>query len=201
MRNSRSDVVAAALRVLDAQGLENCSMRRVAAELGVQPSALYHHVPDKQTLLALMADEILRGAGDGVRDPRRFCIELRDAMLRVRDGADVVATAAAFRLGASEIEDRLAALAGPDGARTLLLYTFGHAQSTQTHLQAAALGALTGFARRGASGDGAGPGAVGAGAGPGGAGADPGDAARGLDASFGRGLDIILAGLGRDPAV
>ncbi|MFC6236032.1 TetR/AcrR family transcriptional regulator, partial [Leucobacter soli] len=61
MRNSRADVVEAALRVLDAHGLENCSMRRVAAELGVQPSALYHHVPDKQTLLALMADEIVRG--------------------------------------------------------------------------------------------------------------------------------------------
>ncbi|QBE48825.1 TetR family transcriptional regulator [Leucobacter triazinivorans] len=181
MRNSLSDVVAAALRVLDAQGLEGCSMRRVAAQLDVQPSALYHHVPDKQTLLALMADDIVRGVGESAREPREFCVELRDAMLAVRDGADVVATAAAFRLGASQIEDRLAELAGPDGARTLLLYTFGHAQSTQTHVQAAALGALLAPARPAISA-----------AAPSTAAPDP---AADLDASFGRGLDIILAGL------
>ena len=70
-------------------------------------------------------------------------------MLGVRDGADVVATAEAFRLGASAIEGRLAELVGTDGARTLLLFTFGHTQSTQTHRQAAEFGALV---RRAAAG-------------------------------------------------
>lgn len=192
MRNSRADVVSAALRVLDAQGLENCSMRRVAAEIGVQPSALYHHVPDKQTLLALMADEIVRGVGAGVGvgagttgddaaageadparsgDPAELCRALRRAMLSVRDGADVVATAAAFRLGSSRIEAVLAKLVGVDGGRTLLLYTFGHAQSTQTHRQAADFGALLDT--------------------------DAVAAAADLEASFDRGLGIILRGLGR----
>ena len=200
MRNSLADVVAAALRVLDAQGLENCSMRRVAAELEVQPSALYHHVADKQSLLALMADEIVRSGevvtgteivrsgevviGDGsarVADAaqvaaRALCVRLRAAMLAVRDGADVVATAAAFRLGSSAVEDRLAALVGRDGARTLLLYTFGQTQQTQTHRQAAAFGALVDPDPRNPTASGP---------------AAPDD----LDASFGRGLDIILAGL------
>ncbi|MFA5605786.1 MAG: TetR family transcriptional regulator [Leucobacter sp.] len=183
MRNSLADVVDAALRVLDEHGLEACSMRRVAAELDVQPSALYHHVPNKQTLLALMADEIVAPVGAELdvgaiagfepRAPRDLCVSLRDAMLAIRDGADVVSTAEAFRLGASQIERRLAALVGPDGARTLLLYTFGHAQSTQMHRQAAAFGALV-------TTDGAGEGSL--------PDAD-------LDASFERGLDIILAGL------
>lgn len=211
MRNSLADVVAAALRVLDEQGLEGCSMRRVASALDVQPSALYHHVPNKQTLLALMADEIVGGVGApaatrGAPEPsgadtgagaaRSLCIALREAMLAVRDGADVVATASAFRLGASDIEQRLAGLVGADGARTLLLYTFGHAQSTQTHRQAAAFGALLGPA--GGSGAAA-PGDPGEGSLP------PGDAApespataepaADLDASFARGLDIILRGL------
>ena len=177
MRNTRADVVATALRVLDEQGLEGCSMRRVAAELDVQPSALYHHVPNKQSLLALMADEIVGAVDRGAADPRTLCIELREAMLAVRDGADVVATATAFRLGASEIEQRLADLVGADGARTLLLYTFGHAQSTQTHRQARALGALLGAAS-------ADP--------PPAHGAAPADD---LDASFARGIDIVLAGL------
>jgi len=177
MRNSRADVVTAALRVLDEHGLEFCSMRRVAAELGVQPSALYHHVPDKQTLLALMADKIVRGAtvdadGDAAQGPHDFCVALREAMLAVRDGADVVATASAFRLGVSEVEARLSEMVGADGARTLLLYTFGHAQSTQTHCQAAAFGALLDPAASAAAGPSA-----------------------DLDASFDRGIEIILAGL------
>ncbi len=184
MRNSLADVVAAALRVLDAHGLEQCSMRRVATEVGVQPSALYHHVPNKQSLLALMADEIVHGVGLRVApDPadsgavegaaRRLCGDLREAMLAVRDGADVVATASAFRLGRSRVEDQLAALVGSDGARTLLLFTFGHAQSTQTHRQAAQVGALLE----------PGPGESGP------------NSAPDLEASFGRGLDLVLAGL------
>ncbi|MFC5337177.1 TetR/AcrR family transcriptional regulator [Leucobacter denitrificans] len=181
MRNTRADVVLAALRVLQAQGLEGCSMRRVAAELEVQPSALYHHVPNKQHLLALMADEIVDPVTAAEsRDPRLLCIELRDAMLAVRDGADVVATATAFRLGSSEIEERIAELVGSDGARTLLLYTFGHAQSTQTHRQAEAFGALidppAGRHRDDSE-------------------AEPAAMSSDLDSSFERGLDIILKGL------
>ncbi len=141
MANSLGDVVSGALRVLDHYGLEFCSMRRVAAELGVQPSALYHHVPDKQTLLALMADRIVADVEVG-SDPEKAAHSLREAMLAVRDGADVVATASAFRLGDSRIETELAALTSDDVARTLLLYVFGHSQATQMHRQAASVGIL-----------------------------------------------------------
>ncbi|MER2093167.1 MAG: TetR family transcriptional regulator, partial [Saccharopolyspora rectivirgula] len=48
MRYHRGDVVDRAIAVLDEYGLESLTMRRLAAELGVQPSALYHHVPNKQ---------------------------------------------------------------------------------------------------------------------------------------------------------
>ena len=60
MRHHRSDVIDRAIAVLDEYGLESLTMRRLAAELGVQPSALYHHVPNKQSLLAAIADEIIR---------------------------------------------------------------------------------------------------------------------------------------------
>ncbi|HPU13608.1 MAG TPA: TetR family transcriptional regulator [Aeromicrobium sp.] len=141
MANSLDDVVSGALRVLDEYGLEFCSMRRVASELGVQPSALYHHVPDKQRLLALMADQIVAQVEVGA-DPAKTALALREAMLAVRDGADVVATASAFRLGDSRIETELAAQTSPDVARTLLLYVFGHTQATQMHRQAAQVGIL-----------------------------------------------------------
>lgn len=163
MTNRLHDVVAAALRVLDAYGLEFCSMRRVAAELEVQPSALYHHVADKQTLLALMADEIVSSV-QFTEDVRASCHRLRAAMLSVRDGAEVVAAAFAFGLGVREVPqlltDRLGSAAG---AQALLFFVLGHTQSTQVHRQAAAVGAIA-----------------------------PDET---LDESFGRGLEIILAGI------
>lgn len=141
MANTLDDVVSGALRVLDKYGLEFCSMRRVAGALGVQPSALYHHVPDKQTLLALMADRIVSDVEVG-DDPVKAAHRLREALLSVRDGADVVATASAFRLGDSRIENELAEITSPDVARTVLLYVFGHTQATQMHRQAAQVGIL-----------------------------------------------------------
>ena len=87
MRYHRGDVVDRALVVLDGYGLADLTMRRLGGELGVQPSALYHHFPNKQSLLAAVADELLER---GRRTPRpsgwdarveAVCTELRDAML------------------------------------------------------------------------------------------------------------------------
>lgn len=157
MRYHRSDVVERAVEVLDDYGLASLTMRRLGAELGVQPSALYHHFLNKQTLLAAVADEILaRG-----RRPRtasswdglvaEVCCELRDSMLAYRDGADVVATVYAFGLGAAgpveELAEVLADAGCTDelvavGSRTLLHFVFGHTYEEQTALQANSVGAI-----------------------------------------------------------
>jgi TetR/AcrR family tetracycline transcriptional repressor len=42
---SRERVVEAALAVIDRAGIQGCSMRAVAGELGVEAMSLYHHVP------------------------------------------------------------------------------------------------------------------------------------------------------------
>jgi len=152
-RHHRADVVAGALRVLDEHGLESWTMRRVAAALDVQASALYHHFPRKQELLAAVAESILadRRRGSGPEDVVGLCEGLRDAMLAYRDGAEVVATTWSFGLGArAPYDDLVAALAaaGADravteaGARTLLHFTFGFVGDEQTHLQAESAGAL-----------------------------------------------------------
>lgn len=138
---NRDDIVTAALDVLDTWGLEFCSMRRVAGELDVQPSAIYHHIANKQTLLGLMAERIVAGVGVDA-DLRATCHRLRDALLAVRDGAEVVATASAFRLGVSQLEGDVAKQSSPDLARTLLIYVVGHTQATQLHRQASDLGAI-----------------------------------------------------------
>jgi AcrR family transcriptional regulator len=51
-------IVAAAVEIADAEGLEAVSMRRVASSLGVGTMSLYRHVPGKAELLDLMLDQV-----------------------------------------------------------------------------------------------------------------------------------------------
>lgn len=54
---SRPQILAAARRLIDADGWERLTIRRLAAELGIGPTTLYHHVRDKQDLLLLLLNE------------------------------------------------------------------------------------------------------------------------------------------------
>ncbi|MEV0297335.1 TetR/AcrR family transcriptional regulator C-terminal domain-containing protein [Nocardia sp. NPDC050710] len=56
---SRDRIVAAALALVDAEGLEAVSIRRLATELGVQGPSLYNHVATKDELLDAMVDTVL----------------------------------------------------------------------------------------------------------------------------------------------
>lgn len=47
---SREKILSVALRIADEQGLQRLTMRRLGAELGVDPMAVYHHVADKAAL-------------------------------------------------------------------------------------------------------------------------------------------------------
>ncbi|MDT9697061.1 TetR/AcrR family transcriptional regulator [Streptomyces sp. P17] len=57
-------IVEAAVRVADGEGLEAVSMRRVAAELGTGTMSLYRYVPGKGELLDLMLDRVQRPSED-----------------------------------------------------------------------------------------------------------------------------------------
>jgi TetR/AcrR family tetracycline transcriptional repressor len=48
---TRDEILDAALRIVDAEGLEALTMRRLADALGVEAMSLYYHVPNKDTLL------------------------------------------------------------------------------------------------------------------------------------------------------
>lgn len=58
---TRQAVVAMALEIGTAEGLEAVSLRRLAQELGVTPMALYRHVRDKQDLVNAMTEAVLEG--------------------------------------------------------------------------------------------------------------------------------------------
>ena len=115
-RHSRGDVLSAALQLLQNHGLGELTMRRLAGELGVQPSALYWHVPNKQTLLAELADRIIERAetsGGGVLELARA---LRHALLTCRDGAEVVSSSLALGLGGLAAQERMTVAIRSEGA-------------------------------------------------------------------------------------
>ena len=58
---TRERVVEAALRVMDEEGLEAVSMRRIAREVGVEAMSLYHHVDDKEDLLDGVCEHVMAG--------------------------------------------------------------------------------------------------------------------------------------------
>lgn len=59
MALDRELIVRTALRLLEEVGLETLSLRRLAKELGVNPSALYWHFENKQELLDEMARAVV----------------------------------------------------------------------------------------------------------------------------------------------
>jgi TetR/AcrR family transcriptional regulator, tetracycline repressor protein len=58
-RVTRDQILAAALTIVDAHGLEQLTMRRLGAELGVDPMTIYGHVPDKSALFDGLVELVL----------------------------------------------------------------------------------------------------------------------------------------------
>ncbi|MER8182250.1 TetR/AcrR family transcriptional regulator C-terminal domain-containing protein [Kitasatospora sp. NPDC094015] len=94
---TRESIALAALRVLERDGIDGLSMRKVAADLGVKAASLYWHVRNKEELLDLLSDAQM---ADAVPPPRegpwreqlRSFGELhRQYLLGKRDAAKVAA--------------------------------------------------------------------------------------------------------------
>ena len=93
MALTAESITRTALDILSRYGLGDLSMRRLARELDVQPSALYWHVKDKQSLLILISRS-LKAEVDALCpatvDPLAAAMSLREVLLKYRDGAEIV---------------------------------------------------------------------------------------------------------------
>lgn len=91
-------IVDAALALTDDDGAAGLSVRRLAARLGVDPSALYRHVKDKDELHLALADRLFEETLAGFEPAPDWRDTLRDLALRTREtalrhpGAAVLAT-------------------------------------------------------------------------------------------------------------
>lgn len=83
---TREAIVAAALRLLDRDGLDAFSMRRVAEELNTGAASLYWHVGSKDGLLDLILEEVIGEQVDEVPDPdpERWREQLKDVARLMR---------------------------------------------------------------------------------------------------------------------
>jgi AcrR family transcriptional regulator len=81
---TREAIVDAALRVLDREGLEALSMRRVGEELGTGAASLYWHVRNKEELLQLVFERAIEEVTLPDPDPSRWQEQLKDLARQMR---------------------------------------------------------------------------------------------------------------------
>jgi AcrR family transcriptional regulator len=86
---SRARIVGAALEIIDEEGVDGLSMRRIAARLGVQAMSLYNHVQSKADILDGVTEYIVtemrmprRMAGGWEESIRSIAYGFRQAALR-----------------------------------------------------------------------------------------------------------------------
>jgi AcrR family transcriptional regulator len=81
---SREAIVEAAIRVLDSEGAQSLSMRRVAEELGCGVGALYWHVESKEQLVQLVFDRVIDEIPQPEPDPKRWREQVKQSAREVR---------------------------------------------------------------------------------------------------------------------
>ncbi len=87
-RLSRERVLQGAVAVADAGGIASLTIRSLAAELGVKPMSVYHHVANKEEILDGIVDivfseiELPTIGGEWHSEMRRRAASAREAMRR-----------------------------------------------------------------------------------------------------------------------
>lgn len=85
---TRDRILGAALAIVEGGGTDALTMRRLAADLGVVPTAIYWHVRSREELLRGVLDLVMEGIelalpnGDGAWDDqlRKLCHTIRNEM-------------------------------------------------------------------------------------------------------------------------
>jgi TetR/AcrR family tetracycline transcriptional repressor len=101
MSLQRTDVVVKGLEILQRDGVDGLTLRKLAAELDIQAASLYTHVKSKRDLLDEMAEEILHAQFPNMPEPKneeewqvwfkRVVHGVRTSLLTYRDGGLVAA--------------------------------------------------------------------------------------------------------------
>ncbi|WP_078851177.1 TetR/AcrR family transcriptional regulator [Streptomyces sp. NRRL S-237] len=156
---SRAQIVAAAVRLLDAEGIEELSMRKLGTGMGAAATSLYRHVTGKDELIELVLDEVygeleVPGAASAAEWRDAVCRgghELRAMALRHPWVASVIGRVGPARLGPNlmRVSERMLALFRTGGfpadeaepaMRAVISYVVGATTGEAAHLSLLARG-------------------------------------------------------------
>lgn len=156
-RLSREAIVAVARVIVERDGIEALSMRRVATELGSSPMALYRHVRDKDELLVLLLDALAREVSRPALscDPRtrlaQVCRAMHDGLaehgwvVEVLAQGDLIAPSILWlveEIVAGLMACGLSPTEAADGYRAIWQFTVGELMIGQGVARTAALGRM-----------------------------------------------------------
>jgi len=110
----RTSLISHAMNAVASEGLEKVSLRGLASEIGVSPSAVYHHFADKRALVDALCDETAE----------LLAKHMRTALSSVEGSTDETARRRFTVMGETYI-------AFAQANRNLFLATFGSAPRTQ----------------------------------------------------------------------
>ena len=150
---SREQIVAEAVLLLDADGIEALSMRKLGTRLGAGATSLYRHVANKDELIELVVDEVYgelsvpaaTGPGDWRDAAGRGAYSLRAMILRHPWVASVLGQVGLIHLGpnVTRMSERMAAAYEAAGfpsdeiepaLSTVISYVIGMATSEAAYL-------------------------------------------------------------------
>ncbi|MET4159503.1 TetR/AcrR family transcriptional regulator C-terminal domain-containing protein [Agromyces sp. PvR057] len=150
MALDRRQIVTEAVALLDADGLDGVTLRKLAARLGVQQPTLYWHLPNKAALITAIADAILEQQFPELVPPNPdepwqewlvgLAERLRRALLAHPDGARIISTSQTSLRMAGISELAISTLVAREvplrRARLIVLtvehFTVGHVLEEQT---------------------------------------------------------------------
>jgi AcrR family transcriptional regulator len=133
------EIVAAARELLEAEGPEGLSMRRVADRIGIKAPSIYKHLPDKQALEAALISagfeelaEVFEAAVRGAEDPlaalarayREYAIR-HQHLYRLMTDRPLARERLAPGVEARSAAPIVAAVGDPDGARAMWAFAHG----------------------------------------------------------------------------
>jgi AcrR family transcriptional regulator len=125
---SRGRILDAALRLVDAEGMEALSMRRLAADLGVNPMSIYHHVSGKDALITGLVEAVFSEARPPTPDGGTWQERVRESARAYRSLARahptlvlaLLADAAAVSVGLVQIAEPVYAALDDAGLSPLI---------------------------------------------------------------------------------
>jgi hypothetical protein len=142
---SKDLIIAASLEILGNYGLADMTMRRVATQLSVAPGALYWHFKNKDALIdatvrTVLADFLAPDPQSRYDDLSAACTHMRQLMLSLRDGAELVSAALTnpeFRTAILDVLNSTLPESAPSaGSATALHFVVGATVFEQTeHLR------------------------------------------------------------------